>query len=101
VRTEECDKTQSVKVMKSLGIDSVKVLSCVDTKGEELISASSALAQELGVTGSPTLVINGVKANVARTAEAYKIAVCNAFNTAPKECETVLNSTSEAASGNC
>jgi hypothetical protein len=101
VRTEECDKTQSVKVMKTLGIDSTKILNCVDTDGAGLISDSSALAQELGVTGSPTLVINGVKANVARTAEAYKTAICEAFNSPPSECETVLSSASGTASGNC
>ncbi|MFH1503719.1 MAG: hypothetical protein ABIE36_03620 [Candidatus Diapherotrites archaeon] len=100
-RTVDCDKIESVKLMKSLGIDSTKVLSCVDLRGEGLLSAASARAKELGVTGSPTLVVNSVKVNAARNAEAYKSAVCSAFNNAPEECATVLNSESGTASGNC
>jgi len=102
-RDIDCDKTESIKLMKSLGIDSTKVMSCVDSQGEGLISASSSYAKQLGVTGSPTLVINGVKSNAGRTAEAYKVAVCNAFTdgTAPEECLTTLDSSAAAAAGNC
>lgn len=90
----ECDKTESIKLMKSLGIDSSKVMSCVDEKGEELLDEYSSLASSIGVTSSPTLVVNGVLIqNVARNAEAYKLAVCNAFNDAPETCDEVLNST--------
>ena len=102
-RDIDCDKTESIALMKSLGIDSTKVMSCVDSKGDSLISASSSYAQQLGVTGSPTLIINGVKSNAGRTAEAYKVAVCNAFTdeTAPEECSTTLDSSTAAAAGNC
>ncbi|MFH1364935.1 MAG: hypothetical protein ABIH52_04780, partial [Candidatus Aenigmatarchaeota archaeon] len=58
-------------------------------------------AGELGVTGSPTLVINGVRANVARNAESFKTAVCGAFNDAPGDCSTELSSDAAAAQGNC
>lgn len=97
----ECDKTESVKLMNSLGIDSNLVLSCVESQGEALIEGASDFAQQLGVTGSPTIVINGVKMNVARTSEAIKQAVCDAFNTQPAECEQELDSTNTAASGSC
>ena len=96
-----CDKTESVKLMTSLGINSEAVLSCVTTKGESLIEAASTAAQDYGVTGSPTLFINGVKVNVARNAEAFKTAVCDAFNTAPAACTTTLDSSAAAAAGNC
>lgn len=43
-----------------------------------------------GVQGSPTLVINGVEAQVARTPEAIKTAICGAFNNPPSECEEQL-----------
>jgi len=100
-RDVEEDKTESIKLMKSLGIDSTKVMSCVDKQGEELIAEYSTRAQEYGVTGSPTLVINGIPANSARTAEAFKTVVCESFNDAPSECSAVLNSNSASASGNC
>lgn len=100
-RTESCDETEAVALMKTLGINSANVLACVDSQGTDLFNAAKQKAQSNGVTGSPTLIINGVIANVARTAEAYKAAVCSAYNTAPAECSTTLDSTAAAAAGNC
>lgn len=100
-RTVECDTTESISLMKSLGIDSTKVLSCVDSQGEGLITVAFDYAKTLGVTGSPTLIINGVKSNVARNAESYKDAVCNAFTNAPEECGEELDSGATASSGSC
>ncbi len=46
-----------------------------------------------GVTGSPTLVINGVRVdNVERSPEALKNIICSAFTNPPAECSTVLSS---------
>ena len=100
-RDIDCDKTESIDLMKSLGIDSSKVMSCVDSRGESLIGEDSQRAKQLGVTGSPSLIINGVKSNAGRTAEAYKAAVCYAFNDSPEECSIVLDESAVAASGNC
>ncbi|MGV8151724.1 MAG: hypothetical protein ACP5OG_01460 [Candidatus Nanoarchaeia archaeon] len=100
-RDIECDKNESIKLMKSLAIDSTKVMSCVNASGDSLFAEAASKAQKAGVTGSPTLVINGVKANVARNSEAYKAAVCSAFNSAPDACSTTLDSSQTAASGNC
>jgi len=97
----ECNEEESIKIMKSLGINDGEVMSCVDERGDELIAKDSNLASEYGITGSPSLVINGVKVNVARNAESFKTAVCSAFNNAPEECSTTLNSNSGGASGNC
>lgn len=96
-----CDKNESIALMKSLGIDSAKVMGCVDSDGVSLTEAYSNRAENNGVTGSPTLIINGVAVNVGRTAEAYKTAVCNAFNNAPAECSDTLSSDTSAAQGNC
>ncbi len=100
-RTVDCDEEESIKLMKSLGISPSKIMKCVEERGEELIAEHSRRAKEYGVTGSPSLVINGVKVNTARTAEAYKTAVCEAFNEAPSDCSETLDSSSEAVSGNC
>lgn len=97
----ECDQTESVSLMKSLGINDKAVMSCVEKEGNSLLSTAMQRAQSYGVTGSPTIMINGVKANVARSAEAIKAAVCASFVNAPAECSTALNSDSVAASGNC
>jgi len=100
-RDKNCDKRESIKLMKAVGIDSTEVMKCVDDRGEELIAEHSSRAGAYGVTGSPSLVINGVTVNVARSAEAYKTAVCDAFNTAPLDCSETLDSSGAAAAGNC
>ncbi len=100
-RTESCDETESVALMKTLGINSANVMACVESQGTALNQVASQKAQTNGVSGSPTLIINGVIANVARTAEAYKAAVCSAYNNAPAECSTTLDSTAAASAGNC
>lgn len=97
----DCDLEESVKLMDTLGIDSDKVLSCVESKGADLLEEDFNAAKSVGVTGSPSLVINGVKANVARNAEAYKSAVCSAYSDAPSDCGETLDSTSATASGSC
>lgn len=96
-----CDKTESTKVMNSVGIDAKAVFACVDAQGEALIAAASSRASALGVSGSPSIVINGVKVNVARDAESMKAAVCSAFNNAPSECGEALSSTTGTTSGSC
>ena len=45
-----------------------------------------------GVTGSPTIIINGKKVNISpRTPENFKQAVCSAFNISPEECSQTLS----------
>jgi protein-disulfide isomerase len=100
-KTEACDKTESTKLMKTLGIDSAKVFSCVETEGATLFANAAAQAQANGVTRSPTVTVNGTVVNVARTAEAYKQAICDAFNTAPSECAGTLDNNTTAAAGSC
>jgi len=45
-----------------------------------------------GVTGSPTIIINGQKVSVnPRTPENFKQVICSAFNTTPEECSQTLS----------
>ena len=97
-----CNLDESTALMDSLGIDSAAVLDCVDTQGEALLAASSAKAQSLGVTGSPTLVVNGAKVtNVARTANGFLGAVCSGFLQAPDSCSQVLDNEPGTVAGSC
>jgi len=97
----ECDLDESTKLMKSLGIDSAKVLACVDSQGDSLIEADFENAKSVGVEGSPSLLVNGVKVSSARTADAYKTAICSGFTDVPEECSETLDSTGSTASGSC
>ena len=100
-RDVECDLNMSVEIMDELGIDSTAILACVDSQGDDLYQSDYNYAKSFGVTGSPTLMINGVKVSVDRNAEAFKGAICSAFDDVPELCGEVLDSSSSVASGNC
>jgi len=86
-------------LMASLSIDKSKIDSCMNTDAAALYSQDMAKATSLGITGSPTFVINGVKVQPSsRSAEAIKKAICDAFITPPSECSQTL-STSAASAG--
>ena len=96
-----CDKEESVSLMDTLGIDSAKVLECVETRGDELVKVHANKAKEYGVTGSPSLFVNGVKVNVARNAESFKNVICSGYSNQPEACSQVLDTQGASATGNC
>jgi len=62
-----------------------------------LFNIHTDLNKQFGVSGSPALVINGKIVNPSdRSPEAFKNIICEAFNSAPGECQTALSE--EAAS---
>jgi hypothetical protein len=85
-------------IYTKLGIDKAKVDAYMDKSAEAIYQQQEALSQSLGISGSPTFVINGVESQVSRTPEAIKTAICSAFTTAPAECSQTL-STSAAVAG--
>ena len=85
------------------GIDSARIETCASgPEGISLLKIDEAGANRNGATGSPTLIINGVTYNGARTPEAYKQGICNSFNTTPAECTTTLSSSqASSVTGGC
>lgn len=81
-----------------LGIDASKINSCMASDGEKLYNAEVSNSDSEGVSGSPTLIINGVQTQSSRSPEAIKGAICSAFNNIPSECSQTL-STSQASAG--
>jgi len=85
-----------------LGIDVNKVKTTLEEQGADLLKENIALAEQLGVGGSPTFYINDAKVSVSRTPEGVKQALCGAFNNAPEElCAQVLEDTQAGAAGSC
>lgn len=82
------------KLYTKLGIDKAKIESCMKTDGVTLYAAEEKNSGDNGVSGSPTLIINGEKANSGRDSASYLAAICNAFTTAPAECDQALSSAS-------
>lgn len=53
--------------------------------------------EKYAISGSPTLVINGVVSNAGRDSASYLTAICNAFNDMPEECNQNLSSVAPSA----
>lgn len=90
---------------KSLAIDTAKISACVSSDGLALMKENADVSNAAGASGSPTLTINEKTAQAVYqygNSEAYKKAICDAFNTAPAECAQALSSeTSTAEGGSC
>ena len=86
----------------SLGMDDGAITSCAAGNASVgTLASDEAAADAAGAQGSPTLVVNGVTYNGARTPEAYKEAICNSFTAPPAACNTTLASDTAPAAGGC
>ena len=100
------------KCMTEAGVDSAKLDSCLadletefdvtnvfESSGDQYppYPVDAVLAEQYGVRGSPTFVLNGQVISVNRSPEAVKQAICDAFNTPPEECSQTLGSEAAAA----
>ncbi len=87
-----------------LGIDMSKIQTCASgSEGLDLLKQDEALANQYGISGSPTLLINGIPYNGDRSTTSYQQAICSSFTNPPAECsQNVTSNTSTAsASGGC
>lgn len=89
------------KAAAKFGIDTAKIDTCSKNEAVALLKFDETNANENSVSGSPTLLINGVKYTGGRTSDAYKTGICSAFEDAPDECEEELSSETTTASGSC
>ncbi len=97
--------------LDSTGIDKTKLESCAtktDTEFNVLANLNDQSTwlsgrfpkfdihkednEKYGVGGSPTLIINGAKAQAGRDSVSLLNVICGAFNNAPEECNTVFES---------
>ncbi|MFA5367963.1 MAG: hypothetical protein WC333_08800 [Dehalococcoidia bacterium] len=66
--------------------------------GDPVFDIHKDLCELYGVTGSPTVIINGIKVSVnPRSPENFKQIICSAFNTPPQECDQTLSTTVPSA----
>ncbi len=87
-----------------LGIDVNKIETAAYGKeGIDLLKEEEEIAGQYDVSGSPTLIINGVQSDAiySGTSETQS-AICMAFNDVPStECTTKLSDSSTTTSGSC
>lgn len=93
----KCSDSITNAIMAKIGIDKVKVNTFMTTKSEAIYEAQNARAAELGISGSPDFVINGVEIQSGRSPEAVKTLVCSAFTNAPAECSQALSTAQASA----
>lgn len=108
---EKCVNPLIESIYSSLSIDKNKIEACIEKDAEAIYNQQNEKAKSLGVTGSPTIVINGVEVPISgnsysyndqkiafsRDANTYKKIVCSLFNTAPDACSEQLSSASPSA----
>jgi glutaredoxin len=76
----------------SAKIDESAMNKCIESgKWEDYYAEDSAFSQAYGVSGSPTLVVNGVITQGGRSPASYLSVACSSFNEAPEECNQELS----------
>jgi protein-disulfide isomerase len=92
-----CLTPQLVNIYGPLGMDAAKINTCISNEGESMYNAEVSNAESKGVSGSPTMIINGATVQSERNPEAVKGTICSAFNNAPSACSTALSTTASSA----
>jgi protein-disulfide isomerase len=87
----------SVKCLGQAGIDKAKLNNCLGVKAKDYYKTDSELSQSYGVSGSPTLVINGAQSDSGRDSASYLASICAAFKNRPVECDKQLSAASPSA----
>ncbi len=82
------------KIYTHLGINKAKIEACIASDGDSLYAAEEANSKSHRVSGSPTLIINGVNAQSKRDSASYLATICSAFSNAPEECSQTMSSAS-------
>ncbi len=89
------------------GIDKEKLQTCMEdaTKGIKYAEEDFKLQDKYGITGSPTLILNGIQVSEfdfgGRNPEAIKTLLCCGFEEQPEECKETLETASTGAQGQC
>jgi len=77
-------------------ISVAKIRACQEVEGTSIAEKERDLSDELGATGSPSLIINGYKYGGERTPETLKKAICKGFKNPPPECKLKVGSAKPA-----
>ena len=94
-----CVATKVGAIYTKLGMDATAINNYMTANGDALFNAEVSNAGANGVSGSPTLFINGVEVQPSsRSPDAVKGTICNAFSTVPSACSQTLD-TNQASAG--
>jgi hypothetical protein len=103
-------------IAENLGIDTEKINNCQEEEGQGILAHEVELngknypvqdpskhqgMEEITISGSPTLVINGTVYDGERSSEGYKEAICSAFLNPPSECDQEIEENKTGVEGEC
>jgi len=103
-------------IAKKLDIDVAKIKTCQKNEATTLLDQEIALTSKdyqvqdptshqgnatEKISGSPTIIINDMYYDGARSTSDYQAAICGAFTTKPESCNKVLSTEQVAPSGSC
>lgn len=88
-KSEEC--------LSSAKINQEKLSDCIKNRVVGYMDNNNNESKSYGVRASPTLVINGKIVLSGRSQEAFKQAICNAFEHPQKICDEIMDSTNPSA----
>jgi hypothetical protein len=94
----KCLEPMLQTIYTKLAIDKTKVNSCMEKDAPAIYDEQGKQAASLGISGSPSLVINGVQTQASRSPDGVAQAVCSAFTTSPSACSNTF-STAQASAG--
>jgi len=87
------------QVAQKLGVDIKTVENYLKENKEKMIEEQAQLTNDLGIIGSPTIIVNGQQYRGIRTANAIKDFICTAFENPPAECNQSLKEVKVQATG--
>ena len=97
---DDCWKT----VAEDMGLNISAIEEQYNQSFDEILQNEAEKVSANGVTGSPTLIINGKRYNdsvLGRSSKGYKDAICSAFTTQPNECNESIENVNVNSQGQC
>jgi len=85
-------------VADKIGLDKKVITDCFDTEALDILKEEKSLNKLMGVSGSPTVFIEGDQYSGARDPDSFRKALCAGYETPPVECGTQLTATNKPAS---
>ncbi len=82
----------SARCIEEVKINEENLNDCIENRADGYYGEDSALSEQYGVRGSPTLVIDGEIVSSGRSPDAMLTTICSSYNTEPDACSAELAS---------
>ena len=88
-------------IAEDMGLDVNKIEQRYNESFNSIVLSEYKETAAKGISGSPTILINGQTYRGSRSSEAFKDAICNAFLNPPVECNENLSQQEKQVTGSC